>query len=391
MNTSPDPTAVTDETTRTAAVAGASNRLALELDRQWAGGEGGNRFFSPVSIATALGIAYAGAGGETAREMAAVLHFDVLPPSEFPLALGSLAKQLMERPGVSLQIANRLWGQQGYDFRPEFLAQTDRAHGGALETIDFEQPDSARQTINAWVADRTSGKVAALIPPGVLDRATRLVLTNAIVFKANWLTPFRIEATRPEPFHPESAAPVEVPMMHQTTRLSHGEAEGVRIVELGYVGRSMSLVVLLPAEGSSLGELESRLTGDRLISWLDGLVPRRVDLSLPRFRSRSAVRLDPSLRELGLTRPFNPAQADFSGLTTRERLFLSAIVHEAVVDVDEQGTEAAAATGMAVAATMAGRPETPVVFRADRPFVYLIRDQATGAILFLGRLSDPRG
>jgi serpin B len=380
-----------------AAAAAGSNRFAADLLRQMAKTENqGNLFVSPASVVTALGMTAAGAKGDTANEMATVLHLDTLRPESRHASLGALAHQLVERPGVSLQIANRLWGQAGFPFRAEFLAQIQQNDGAGLESIPFSRPDEARRVINAWVSEHTDGKVPELIPSGILSAETRLVLTNAIVFKAKWATPFRVEATRPEPFHfggdRKDAPPIDVPMMHQSARLGYLAGDGFQAVELPYEQRSMSLVVLLPAEGRAISDLESQLTGDALAGWMAGLKPRLVELSLPRFHSSSSVRLDQPLRALGMNLAFDLSRADFSGMTDADRLAISAIIHEAVVDVDEKGTEAAAATAVTMVRSSAMiRPETPVVVRADRPFLYLIRDNATGAILFLGRLADPRG
>jgi serpin B len=253
------------------------------------------------------------------------------------------------------------------------------------------QTEKARQQINAWVEEQTQGKIRDLIPPGALDSLSRLVLTNAIYFKGDWTKPFDKGDTKDAPFHVTTRQKFDVPMMYQESRFPFWAGESLKILELPYGTGDLSIMVLLPDEIEGLAKLEARLTDDNLTRWLSGLRREKVRVYLPRFKLTSQFQLASTLKDLGMTLAFLSDEADFSGMDGKQDLFISAVLHKAFVDVNEEGTEAAAATGIVVGATAVLIPKEPPVFRADHPFVFLIRDNRTESILFLGRLVNPQG
>jgi serpin B len=260
-----------------------------------------------------------------------------------------------------------------------------------LDEVDFiNATEQARGTINAWVVDKTNQKIKELIPSGGVDRLTRLVLVNAIWFKGDWLSQFRKEETKDEPFYLGAAEKVSAPLMH---RLGGGyryaEADGMQILEMPYQGDKLTMVVLLPKERNGLGELESMLSAEKVAAWVGGLRPsEKTDVCLPKFKMTWGTReMRKPFQALGMEIPFKPGEADFSGMDGSKELSIARIYHKAFVEVNEEGTEAAAATAVVMAVRSA--PSSPPVFRADHPFVFLIRDKASGSILFLGRLVRP--
>lgn len=380
------------------AVVEGNTRFALDLFERLRSEEAGNLFFSPSSLSTALAMTFAGAEGETAEQMARVLHFSI-PPDRLHPAFAALRKAGSSepggddkaRPGVELNTANRLWGQRDFDFRADFLALTRDEYGAELALVDFRQAaEQAREQVNSWVEGQTNGKITDLLAPGVVDAMTRLVLTNAVYFKGAWTDPFRPEATRDEPFHLSASQQVDVPLMTRKDQFRFAKADGLKLLELPYGAGEFSMVVLLPDEVDGLSGLEARLTPEALNGWLRSLFRREVLVDLPRFSMTSEFQLNDVLGAMGMDLAFTAGRADFSGMSTEEELVLSAVVHKAFVDVNEEGTEAAAATGIAVGVTSFVPPKDPETFRADHPFLFLIRDRRTSNILFLGRLVDPR-
>lgn len=349
--------------------------------------ESGNLFFSPGSISTALAMTYAGAKGNTAAQMAAALHFK-LPQDQLHPAFAALSERVSaKKEGMEVRIANRLWGQAGYPFLPEYLQLTKHDYGAELGQVDFvSRTEAARQTINTWVEQQTDEKIKDLIPQGALDEMTRLVLTNAIYFKGDWASPFDKKATKKAPFYLSADRSVEVPMMFENGLFRFAAVDGDRILALPYAGDDLSMWVLLPKEIDGLAALEAKLTPETLQKWETALRRRSVDVYLPRFKAESSFSLSGVLQAMGMTTAFAPGQADFSGMTERKDLSISEVVHKAFVDVNEKGTEAAAATGVVIGITsVQATPE----FRADHPFVFLIRDNHTGSILFMGRMENP--
>lgn len=369
-----------------------SNEFAFDLYKQ-VHDQPGNLFFSPGSIATALVMTYAGARGRTQQQMQGVLHLR-LADQQLHAAFGTLGKLLNsggDQQGYRLSMANRLWGQKTYPFQADFLQLTRAQYGAELAPVDFAQSEPARQLINKWVEDQTQDKIADLIPPGVLNGMTRLVLTNAIYFKGAWDADFDPKFTEDAPFHLAGNQEVAVPLMHQVDDFRYAEAEGLQLLELPYAKNRLSMLVLLPRQVDGLADLESKLTADTVARWASGLRKQKVRVYLPRFKMTSQFQLADALSAMGMPLAFSD-EADFSGISTADELKISAVIHKAFVDVNEEGTEAAAATAVVIAETSARRdPQEPVLFRADHAFVFLIRDHQTDAILFLGRLAEPKG
>jgi len=382
-----------------------NSRFALQLYQKLRGGEG-NLFFSPYSISTALAMTYAGARSATERQMAETLSFptsaDVLAnmsvsgkpmtQPEFAEVFGCIIEGLNARGGgesYELRVANALWGQKDYEFLSSFTKQVEAAYRGKLQELDFVTgAERARKTINAWVEKQTNDKIKDLIRPGVLDAMTRLVLTNAIYFKGNWASPFKEDRTREAPFTLRGGEKVQVPMMNQRTRFGYAETAALQVLELPYAGEELSMVILLPKETDGIGALEGDLTAENLATWLGRIRQREVIVSVPKFKMTSKFSLATVLASMGMPLAFSRS-ADFSGMTGRRDLFISAVIHQAYVDVNEEGTEAAAATAVTMKLTAIGPDRTPV-FRADHPFLFMIRDVKSGSILFLGRVEDPR-
>lgn len=366
------------------------NRFALELYRQLRSDEG-NLFFSPASISTALAMTLAGAAGETEAQMTKTLH---LPMPNEDLHDGMKTVQAFwrttdEETGIRLNLANRLWGQQSYGFLPDFLELTREKYAAELARMDFARSDAARETINTWIEEQTEGKIKDLIPRGALSADTRLVLTNAVYFHGTWTAPFNEDATRDEDFHITAAEKRKVPMMHRQDRFRYGATDDLQILELPYGDDSLSMVVLLPREVDGLSDLEARLTYENLQRWAASAKrENEVKVYLPKFKTTSRFELGSTLRAMGMGSAFDPSVADFSAMTGGKDLFLSAVIHQAFVDVNEEGTEAAAATG-AIMRTTAVPVEQPPLFRADHPFVFMIRDNRNMAILFIGRVMNP--
>ena len=378
-----------------------NNAFAFDLYHALSGREG-NLFYSPFSISQALAMTSAGARGETLRQTADTLHHR-LPQGELHPAFNALDRTLASRgkePGgmpndageagqyFRLNIANALWGQQGYEFLPDFLDVLAANYGAGMMAVDFVGvPDESRVRINDWVSDETSGKVKDLLPPGGIDRSTRLVLTNAIYFNASWLWPFSPRDTEARPFHLDGGGTVSVPMMTETTKDFYGYAKGNRYqaVDLPYSWGELSMTILLPDEGK-LGELEDSLDSAMLDRIIDEIEIDYITLTMPLFEFESEFDLGDTLAGMGMPDAFG-AEADFSGMTGFRDLWISEVVHKAFVSVDEKGTEAAAATGAVM--LLSGPSKEPIEVTVDRPFIFLIRDTGTGTILFLGRVSNP--
>ncbi len=363
----------------------AGNQFAFDLYAELKDGEG-NRFFSPYSISSALSMTYAGAAGITEEEMARVLHVPN-DPSQWHPAAGALQNSLnrgVALNGYELSIANRLWVQEGYAFLESFLAIVQDCYDAGLELINFAlDPEAARLIINEWVADQTHDKIQDLIPPP-LSGDTRLVLVNAIYFKGTWLTQFDPENTTDWSFRITADESVTVPMMTlREAEFNYAQTDDVSILEMPYDGEDLSMIVILPAEIDGLTELEDALTLARVKSWLASMHKTTLNVLLPKFEMTSEFPLNEVLSRLGMPSAFDD-NADFSNMTGARDLFISAVIHKAFVNVNEEGTEAAAAT--AVIMGYAGALDS---FVADHPFIFLIRDNVTGSILFMGRVSDP--
>lgn len=367
-------------------VAAGNTAFALDLYGKLRGRDG-NLFVSPFSISAALAMTQAGAHGETLAEMEKVLHLGGGAATH--AAFGELIKELTasaRKSEYQLAIANALWGQQGFPFKQDFLDLTKRYYGAGLRQVDFRQPDQARKTINRWVEEQTRDKIKDLLQPGNVTPMTRLVLTNAVYFKDSWVHPFNKAATQDETFYAPGQE-MKAPLMKQRERFPYYEGDGLQAVELPYRGR-LSMVVVLPTKRDGLAELEGRLSAEKLGTWTKGMRPREGDVALPRFKINDRIELAPVLESMGMRQAFG-GKADFSGMTTSEKLFIDQVIHQTFVAVDEQGTEAAAATAVGMRAMAAPIPTEPFKFRADHPFVFLIRDPQSGTVLFMGRVEKP--
>jgi serpin B len=358
-------------------------------------GEEGNLFYSPYSISLALAMTYAGARGETAEQMADTLKF-MLEQNRLHPAFNWLDAELAKRgegaegkdgEGFRLNIVNAIWGQKDYSFLPAFLDVLAENYGAGLRILDFiNETEQSRLAINKWVSDQTEGRIEDLIPQGAIGTLTRLVLTNAIYFNAAWAYPFDKEMTADGPFYLLDGGQVIVPMMKQTESFGYTEGEGYQAVELPYDGGELSMVILLPASGN-FETFEEGLQSQQVDAIINGLRHSEVTLTMPQFEFESEFSLNDTLAEMGMPIAFSDA-ADFSGMTGNPELAISDVVHKAFVAVDEAGTEAAAATAVEVGLT-AVPGESSVKVTLDHPFIFLIRDIETGAILFVGRVMNP--
>jgi len=356
---------------------------------------GGNLFYSPYSISLALAMTYSGARGETEQQMADTLCF-VLSQDRLHPAFNSLDIELSRRgegakgkdeKGFRLNVVNAIWGQKDYKFLSEFLDVLAENYGAGLRILDFASaPEESRLTINNWVSDQTEGRIKDLIPQGLIDSLTRLVLTNAIYFNAAWQEPFEEDATHDGTFYLLNGDEITVPMMRQTESFGYGEGDGYQAVELPYDGREVSMVILLPTAGN-FKSFEDSLDAQRLDEIIGGLEYRRVALTMPKFEFDSDFSLGETLAAMGMPVAFSSG-ADFSGMTGNRELFIADVVHKAFVSVDEAGTEAAAATAVVMPMAIMP-PEEPIEVTVDHPFVFLIRDIETGTILFIGRVVNP--
>ena len=355
---------------------------------------GGNLFYSPYSISLALVMTYAGARGETAQQMADTLHF-TLSQNRLHPAFNSLDLELARRgegakgkdgERFRLNIVNAIWGQKDYEFLSDFLDLLAENYGAGLRILDFASaPEESRITINNWVSDQTEGRIEDLIPQGLIDALTRLVLTNAIYFNAAWEYPFNEDVTKDRPFYLLDGSEVSVPMMSQTETFGYAEGDEYQAVELPYDGGELSMVILLPRDGQF--EAFEDVMDTQLVDGIIGrLEHRQVILAMPRFEFESSFSLGETLAAMGMPIAFSGG-ADFSGMTGNRDLFIADVIHKAFVSVDEAGTEAAAAT--AVVMEMSAPPGTPVEVTVDHPFIFLIHDIQTGAILFVGLVIDP--
>ncbi len=351
----------------------------------------GNLFFSPFSVSTALGMTSAGAKAQTLTQMNNTMHFTLDQARLHPAFASALAQLNADKKGCQLSVANALWGQKGYGFLNDFLSTTQTNYQAGLHEVDFARAtEDARKTINAWVEKQTQDKIKDLLQPGVLGPDTRLVLTNAIYFKGNWTEQFKKTMTQDQPWL-GTAQKAKAPLMYREDRFRYLDSPSFSAVELPYVGKELAMMVFLPKKNDGLADFEKSLTTATLTEWTGNLVkqtPRKVEVYLPRFKMTSEFSLKNALSALGMTDAFTDA-ADFSGMNGgKEKLKLQDVVHKAFVEVNEEGTEAAAATGVLVKPLSLPANPDPI-FRADHPLFFVIRDNRSGSILFAGRLVQP--
>lgn len=397
----PEPSPITDDTASTtpttigtstpnvSAVVAANNQFAFELYRALRS-DAGNIFFSPYSISVALAMAYEGARAGTANEMQKVFHFptDAGVRRASYLALANYTNT--PNAHYKLSIANSLWVDKSYPLLSGYTSTVEQYYGGKATMVDFRgAAEAARRTINKWVADNTSGKIPNLFPQNSLNSNTRLVLANAVYFKGTWVKQFERSKTTNESFTVNATRSVTVPMMQRTDKdavFKYTEMSGMQILELPYEGDRLAMYVLLP-KTAPLSALESSITLSNLNTWRKALKAQRVNVFLPKFTVNAKYAMNDTLSALGMPMAFAP-NADFSGMDGTKMLSIQSVVHQAFAAVDEEGTEAAAATGVSIGITSA--PDNPPpTFRADHPFVFVIQDMTNGNILFMGRMSNP--
>jgi serpin B len=377
------------------AIAGGNNAFALDLLHQL-GSASENLFYSPYSISSALAMTWAGARGGTETQMADVLHFSLDQAALHP-AFNGLMQTLDSRAEVEgiepdkafkLNIANALWGQQGFSFLSEFLDTLALNYGAGMKLVDFQKdPEGARQDINNWVSEETEEKIKDIVPQGAIDALTRLVLSNAIYFKADWASEFSKESTSDQEFNLADGTTVNVPTMFQNGTFRFTAGNALKAIELPYAGNQLSMVILLPHEGQ-LETVQAGLDSASVDTLLSSMEYQDVDLYLPKFKYEYSLSLVDALKKMGMVDAFDASLADLSGMDGARDLYITNILHKAFVAVDEAGTEAAAATVVIVGVTSAPAGQ-PFEFRVDRPFLFLIRDIPTGTILFVGRVMNP--
>lgn len=378
------------QSAQTQALVQGNNAFALQLYGQLRATPG-NLFFSPYSISTCLAMTYAGARGETEQQMARVFHFPG-EQAQVHSSFGELQRQLGEaaKEGIELNVANALWAEKEPPLLPAFLQIASGEYQANVNQADFRtSAEAARNQINQWVAQKTKDKIKDILPPGSIDGMTRMVLADAIYFKGTWLKQFEKGETRDQPFHLSSARQVQAPLMHHTDEVRYMEEDAYQAVELPYQGGELSMMVLLPRNVDGCTGLEAYLTPALLARSLSQMKKQKVEIFLPRFKLESKFELQQTLAKMGMPNAFGAA-ADFSGMDGTRNLFISAVFHKAWGEVNEEGTEAAAATAITIKRSAIIRePAPPPVFRADHPFIFLIRDARSGSLLFLGRLANP--
>jgi serine protease inhibitor len=368
-------------------LAAVGNTFAADLFRHCRN-QPGNLVLSPASIHSALCMTYLGARDETARQMAQVLHVSLPDDRLHQLNRGQLHEwNALSNSSCQLSVANHLWGQKGIYWKPEFLRANRRYYDASLSEVNFvQQPADACRTINGWVNAQTRGKIPSIVSTSDVSTATRMVLTNAVYFQADWASKFDKNATNPAPFYMSADRQRIVAMMRQTGKCAYAKIDGATVVELPYAGERLGMVLILPDAVDGIEKLE--VSAEMLNSLPARLqTAEEVELFLPRFQVESRIQLQEALSTLGMRSAFESGQADFSGMSD-ERLFLSSVIHRARIETNEEGSEAAAATAAVMSLASAGG-KMPVSFRADHPFVFLVRDRHTGSVLFLGRISDP--
>ena len=364
--------------------------FALRLYRELSS-EDGNLFFSPYSISMAMAMTYAGAREETAQQMRGALSLAGGPGETSPMfrELDGSLSAIQGENAVAWTVANSIWPHERFAFLDEFLSTVRRDFHSEVIPVDFAQSEEARSKINEWVAGKTNRKITDLIPSGVLNALTRMVLVNAVYFKGSWETAFSPDLTSDQDFHLADSTIIRTPTMYGKLKVRIGQVEGVRLLELPYVGKRVVMVIAMPEKLNEFGIMENGLSGQTLVSWLERLQDEEVKVYLPKFNVTAQFGLTRALSALGMSDAFIEGTANFAGMDGEsDNLFISDVIHKAFVEVGEEGTEAAAATGVIMQARSMPRPSPE--FRADRPFVFMIMDRDTQTILFAGRLLDPR-
>jgi serpin B len=374
-----------------------NNAFALDLYRKFRN-RNGNIFYSPYSISTALAMSYGGARGETAEQMKQTLHFSA-PQDKLHSSFNKLQETLeaaQAEGSIQLAVANSLWPAKRYSFLDSYLGLLKEHYDSEVTPLDYPgQPEKSRHTINQWVENKTHNRIKNLLQSGSITGATRMVLVNAIYFKGAWATPFLKKDTTTLPFFPTHSKSVDVPMMHQTDNFNYYADNQAQVLELPYAGNDLSMLIILPKQHAELSRIESELSTTKLNSWISNMKSAEVSAWIPKFKTTITYTLNKTLRDLGMIDAFcdgsrdDCSTADFSGMDGTHDLSISSVLHKAFIEVNEEGTEAAAAT--ATVMVIGGMLNPPPVeeFRADHPFIFLIRDKRTDSILFVGRMTNP--
>lgn len=366
-----------------------NNRFSLELFSNIVKKEKGNVFFSPFSISSAFAMVYEGASGKTADEIRSAFHFQEESSKRRESWKNLLNKIKRKSKNYELFTANALWIHKDFKVLPAYSSTIEKYYGGEVSNLDFiGATERSRQTINKWVEEKTNRKIMNLFSPGSLNQLTRLVLTNAIYFKGEWLKQFDKEETKEENFWISKEKVVKVPMMKitgQNARFNYAETENLQILEMDYKGREFSMIVLLPKK--DLQFLKSSLTEKNFRDWIEKLKEERVDVYFPKFKFNKKYTPNEILQEMGVKCAFIPGKADFSKIDGTKGLYIQITIHQAFVEVNEEGAEAGGATGIGIGITA-----VPVkkVFRADHPFIFIIQEKESGNILFIGKVIDPK-
>ncbi|XP_038050241.1 serpin B6-like isoform X2 [Patiria miniata] len=374
----------------------ASNTFASNLFRVLTEGGSSNIFFSPMSISTALAMTFMGARGETASQMSQALHFNILEESVLHQSFADLSALIFRADApYTLKTANRLFGHKGLDVLATFVDDSKKYYGASMETLDFiGDGEGSRLHINSWVEKQTANRIKELLAAGSIDALTRLVLVNAIYFKGDWAAKFEVSNTSPEKFHVSATEDIDVPMMHQKGKFNFGRDDSVSssILELPYIKEEVSMFIVLPDQVDGLADVRKKLSQEMIDSWVTEARLRdspTVIVSLPKFTLEQDFVLNDVLRKMGMNDPFDASKADFSGMTGDKDLFISKVIHKAFLDVNEEGSEAAAATAVVMKLRCA-RPMKPLEFKADHPFLLFIYDNKSSAVLFMGQLCKPK-
>ncbi len=353
----------------------------------------GNLFFSPYSISTALAMTYAGARGNTAKQMSQTLCFTLDQKRLHPAfsAVETKLNEIRQKGNVQLSVANAIWPQKKYPFLKEYTALLDKEYKVTITPVDYKnKTEETRVLINTWVEEKTEKKITDLIKPGLLNSLTRLTLTNAVYFKGNWHNRFDTSATKQQPFWTTPEKSAKVPTMYKKAKFGYDERDSVQILELPYIGKELSMIIFLPLKKDGLAELENKLSPQTLQDLTMYINNVEVEVFLPKFKMTCEFDLTKTLMAMGMTDAFSAKKANFSGMDGKTNwLYIGSAVHKAFVDVNEEGTEAAAATAVAMRALSIPMP--PPVFRADHPFLFIIRDNTKQNILFMGRVAEPAG
>jgi serpin B len=366
-----------------------NNRFAVDLYRNINAHETGkNIFVSPYSISAALAMTYLGSSGNTQKQMATTLHF-TLPKEKLEAGFSELLGQTKSTPAkhYKLNVANALWGQAGFHFEPAFTSGISKYFDGGFNVVNYIEDDereASRAKINGWVEEKTAHKIKNLVHKDDINNLTRLILTNAIYFKGDWASKFKVEKTRNESFTVSPGITVTVPMMEQTGNFPFMENDELKMIELPYTGDDLSTIVILPK--GNVETFGATLSLAKLQEFRGFMSTHQVKLSLPRFKFETRYLLKEPLTAMGMPDAFKLESADFSGMTGKPYLYITSVIHQAMIDVNEEGSEAAAATAVIMGAKSI---RIPTVFRADRPFLFMIIHKPTDSILFMGRVSNP--